>query len=319
MTTHNNTLAIAIPTYNRAEILNANLRSILPELRQYAIPVYISDDSPNFDTEAIIKQLQSEYSHIYYRHNQPSFGHDNNFFTTITMPECEFVWYMGDSLYIQPGVIGEILNILTEGMDFCFVNYQLKDQTNLKILDAHAFLLEKTWYLTLSGATIYGRKPRALIIDAEIRENWHNFPQLGLVLAYCSQNSVSAYWYGNPAIGLNKNKQNSYWSADPFSVFVADWSGIIRSFPTLFSRSEMDSIIKSHALNTPLFRFRHLIALRAKQELNPAIFKKHQRDLRVASPINPLFAYIVSYLPVNIAKFLWNLMIILKHILKHNA
>ena len=43
----NTTLAIAIPTFNRAETVHENLLSLIPEIKEYSIPIYISDGKEN--------------------------------------------------------------------------------------------------------------------------------------------------------------------------------------------------------------------------------------------------------------------------------
>ena len=300
MNQYNKKLAIAIPTYNRAEIIEENLQSMLPELRRYAIPVYISDDSTDIKTAAVIARLQLQYEHIYYRHNQPSLGHDRNFFATLAMPDCDYVWYLGDSLYLQQGVISEIIAVLDDTIDFCFVNYQVDDDTCRHIASVHDFLVERTWFLTLTGATIYGRKPRALMPCAERISHWRNFVQLGLILEYCSTNVASMYWYGKPALHLNKNKKTSYWANNALTVFVGDWTRLVRSFSEYFSESELQAVIKSHAIHTKLFYFKHLIFLRRHAGLSLVLLHKYKSEFPVASPIRPIWAYLIALVSVGI-------------------
>ena len=304
MSTYNKKLAIAIPTYNRPEILEENLQFMLPDLRLHSIPVFISDDSSDLKTETIIKRLQPLYEHIYYRHNLTGFGHDGNFFATLAMPDCDYVWYIGDSLYIRPNVVTDILEVLNEEVDFCFVNYNTNDVLSRPISSAHDFLIERTWYLTLTGATIYGRDPRSLIIDEERKGKWRNFPQLGLILEYCADNKARLYWYGKPAIDANKKKRNSYWSTNAFDVFVEDWSNFIRSFQRLFPNSEVNLVIKSHAINTGLFNLKSLILFRANRCLTIGLLRKHKVNFAVASPVSPLLAYCISFVPVILADIL---------------
>jgi glycosyltransferase involved in cell wall biosynthesis len=303
MNPYNKKLAIAIPTYNRAEIIEENLQRMLPELRLHAIPVYISDDSTDLKTAAAITRLQLQYEHIFYRHNQPGLGHDRNFFATLAMPDCDYVWYLGDSLYIQRGVISEIIEVLDGTVDFCFVNGHVDDESSRYLASAHDFLVERTWYLTLTGATIYGRKPRALMPSAERISHWRNFVQLGLVLEYCSAHTASMYWYGKPALHVNKNKKTSYWANNALEVFVGDWARLVRSFSGYFSESELNAVIKSHALNSKLFSFKHLIFLRQHDGLNLALLQKYKVDFFVASPINPIWAYLIALFPMNLCRY----------------
>lgn len=291
-------LAIAIPTYNRPLILQQNLTAMLPDLRSNKIPVYISDDSTEPETEAVIRRLAAIYELIHYKKNSPGLGHDGNFFQTVGMPDADYVWYLGDSVFIRPGVLKEILPLLESGVDFCFVNSSAAGYSVEYVSppDMRRFLLARTWYLTLSGATIYGRGPRELTVSEERKRNWKNFPQLGLILEYCSTKGANCYWFGRPGIGVNANKR-SYWAKSAFEVFVRDWSAFIRSFPQLFGSDEASAVIRSHALNTGLFGFKHLLSLRAHGSLSLPILRQFGEDFRVATPMNPVYAKMLCLVP----------------------
>lgn len=277
-------LALAIPTYNRAEVLEQNLRCMLPDLKKLGVPVYISDDSTDFETQNRISELVKDYPLVFYRHNKLRLGHDDNFFSTLEMPDTDYVWYLGDSVFVRPGGFLEVLKLLEHEPDFCFVNAYVKNRPNEHIESdqIHGFLLDRTWYLTLSGATIYGRKARSLPMATARKKQWKNFPQLGLILEYCSLKKVRCEWIGEPLIEINQNKK-SYWEKQAFSVFVRDWSVLIRSFPKLFNKAEADRVIRSHSAQMGLFGCIGLFKLRAKKSLNFAILKEYESDFRVAS------------------------------------
>ena len=300
----NSKLAIAIPTYNRTEILEENIRIMLPELQQHGIPVFISDDSSGLQTKIMVERLRQEYEYIYYQHNQSGLGHDKNFFATLGMSDHDYVWYMGDSVYCKPGCLREILKALEMGADFIFVNSYAKDKHSRLIGDAHAFLLERAWYLTLTGATVYGRQPRSLLIDESRKACWRNFVQLGLILEYCSQQSVSLYWHGTPSLGFNKKKR-SYWMKNALDVFVGDWTTLIRSFPVLFSTAEMQAVIRSHAAHTNIFGLKSLIFFRANEGLTVPIINKYKKEYAVASPTSVSMAYAVARIPVPLLRGLF--------------
>ena len=108
----NSKLSIAIPTYNRPEILKENLLIMLPYLIEFQIPVYISDDSTNDFTNQMILELKSKYNKIYYQKNKPSFGHDKNCISTLSLPKEDYVWYLGDSKYINKEGIKTIVDLI---------------------------------------------------------------------------------------------------------------------------------------------------------------------------------------------------------------
>jgi glycosyltransferase involved in cell wall biosynthesis len=157
----NNKLAIAIPTYNRAAILRENILLMLGEIRRFSIPVYISDDSTNNETEIVFQEIKKVYEYIYYYKNSPSLGHDKNCLRTIGLPSEDYVWYLGDSNIIKPFGIEKILNIINNNdFDFVSVNVSTRelDLSDKLITDGNQLLFDLGWHLTMTSATIYSKR-----------------------------------------------------------------------------------------------------------------------------------------------------------------
>jgi len=308
--TPNSLLSIAIPTYNRCEILKQNLVAILPQLIKHHVTLYISDDSSDECTRIMAGELRTEHPLIVYRKNEPRLGHDANFFATLAMPDTDYVWYLGDSGYFAPGTLDEVLAALAKfHPNFCFLNTSLSGGgTRLIEGDAlHPFLLDRTWYLTLSGATIYGRASResqALQVSEARLAGWKNFPQLGVLLEACAQSPQRLLWLDSPMLKANQRK-SSYWLKSAFNVFVKDWSNLIRSFPVLFSEMEQDRILRSHSVNTQLFGPTSLLQLRAIGALTVEELERHHRDFAVVSPISPMWARLLARLPQRLIALIW--------------
>ena len=307
--TPNSLLAIAIPTYNRCEILRENLQSMLPELLEYRVAVYLSDDSSDERTRQMADDIGAEYPLLVYRKNTPRLGHDANFAATLSMPVAEYVWYLGDSQFFVPGSLGKVLAALADVRpDFCFVDASALDGSTRLIEgdSVHPFLLERTWYLTLTGATIFGRASRSLPIPETRWLRWRNFPQLGLILETCAVTSPRLLWLEPQMLSFNRKKKSSYWAKSAFSVFVGDWTAIIRSFPTLFTHEEQDCIIRSHGVNTGLFSVTSIVYLRALGALTVEELDRHYRDFALVSPISPIWARLVARLPQRLIAAAWS-------------
>ena len=299
----NSRLALAIPTYNRAEVLGENLKAMLPELIKYNIPVFISDDSTNADTEYLVSVLAAEYPLIFYRHNEPRLGHDANFFSSIEMSDADYVWFLGDSIFVKSGGFQKVLNTLKSDPDFCFVNSYTKntDDSHVGPKGVKPFLINHAWYLTLTGATIYGRRPRALKVSAERRTCWQNFPQLGLILECCGFYDILGEWVGQKVIEVNQKKK-SYWGSQAFKIFAQDWSVMIRSFPNLFDAQECNRIIRSHSSNTGIFGIFGLVYLRAENILNIGSYQEFEAEIAVATN-HPNWAKFLCFVPTSICHY----------------
>jgi GT2 family glycosyltransferase len=294
---HNKKLAIAIPTYNRHEILYEDLKLMLPDLIQYKIAVYISDDSNNDSTLEMVKELSKLHSYVYYSKNSPLLGHDKNILSTLQLPDTDYVWLMGDSVIIKPDKISKILDILNNTPDFIFVNSYVKNASNIIIENITEFMRKHTWYLTLTGATIYNSKIiKHFNAKTEVKY-YRNFQQLAIILDHISSNRACVYWLGDETIIINSNKK-SYWSTNVIEVFVKDWSMLVKSFPIVFSSpSIINEVIYSHALNTDLFSLKKLLKYRSVGAININIILSNYDLLKVATKSRLFQFFIISALP----------------------
>ena len=128
-------LGIYIPTYDRRERLEECLRSMIPQLGKYNLPIFISDNSKGNDTEALIKQLKEEYADIYYKRNDSGLGNTYaaNLVSLLAMINTEFVWLFGDDDLIKEGAIDRILKEIVD-CDFLQINSEVWNNDFSKIL-----------------------------------------------------------------------------------------------------------------------------------------------------------------------------------------
>jgi abequosyltransferase len=292
-------LAIAIPTYKRPAILNENLRAMLPEIQRLGVPVYISDDSPDDETQAMVTGLRQTYDRIYYTRNTPGLGHDLNFVATVQLPESDYVWYLGDSVVINAGDLEKAyVALAAHRPDFLFVNNENRcaDTADYRVTDFRGFLQKFAWHLTLSGATIYSRAA-VQSVHARSVAQWRNFPQLGLIFQYALAGERTAYWMGSSGVSSNRNKK-SYWSSAVVSTFAVDWVKLISNFSSFYSTAELQDIILSHSLHTGIFSWRNAIRYRLNGALSFKLLKAHQAEIKLASHTSYVVLLSISMLPV---------------------
>jgi abequosyltransferase len=298
----NDALAIAIPTFNRSAILVENLRAMLPELRALSVPVHVSDDSTDDETERELAILQREYEHLTYVRNRPGLGHDANCFATIARPGTRHVWYLGDSLVIRPGVLGRVLQLLETDHDFIFLNARVEGSAHVKEITpptVTAFLERHAWHLTMSGATVYGPRFRRWMVAHAHPDRFRNFPQLGMILEYILTvpgEFQRAYWFDEFAVHAHEGRR-SYWRNNSIQVFAHDWAELIDGFSEQLEPRVRDAIVRSHGAQTGLFGMRDLRHLRARGVLTPATLREFHRDLLRASTVPPLLIWLIAHAP----------------------
>jgi abequosyltransferase len=265
-------LLISIPTYDRADILEENLRRMAPALTRLGIPVAIFDDSPSELTSQAIDRLRADLElSLIYQRNSPSLGHDANVLAALTVPRADYIWLLGDSIFAEPEDVEEV-HARLGNQDLLFLNCRdgppTSDRANMSASDGSlpAFLAEQVWQLTMTGATIYGKNSVAWWRTASAPV-YTNFPQLSVILALVTTvPAVRAEWMGQRIARSNLRKV-SYWLSRAIPVFGIDWCAVITGYTTAFPPGSLPRVLRSHAVQTGVLGFAHLARMRVHGEL----------------------------------------------------
>lgn len=301
----NKILAIAIPTYNRSEILYDNMPSLLLEAKKYSIPIYISDNSMNDQTKNTIDHYLLDYENIFYEKNLDDVGHDRNSLSVLRIPQTDYVWLLGDSLKVSEFAIRDVLDVInkyTPGLvavnavgrelNFNSGNYQ-------SCVDVFSML---GWHLTLTGAVIYSREAIESMDYEKILKN-NNFPQIPLIFNYLATHK-SLYWINNKIIKASKKKKG-YWASKALSIFIDDWSNSINNLSSIYPKNVKNKVILKHSHKTNVFGFKSLIMLRVAGGFNYRLLRSYGKTLMVHSTLKPMLVVIISVVPIILLKFLF--------------
>lgn len=300
-----NKLAIAIPTYNRPDILKFNLLQIIDELIQYNISVYISDDSTNSETELMIANLKNKHSLFFYKKNKIGLGHDRNCISTILMVEEEYVWYLGDSMVLKKGAIKKILEVIGSGVyDFICCNAEgrnldIKD----KIFDKEIEVFEQLcWHLTMTGATVYNKKNIISLRDFDV-SLFKNFPQTAIIFEQFATKKSKLYWLNEKLIYGNPNK-NSYWASKVFEVFLNDYKRFVFNLNKVYTSKSKDIVISKHSINSGIFNYSSFLKYRNDGFFNYKVFCLYKVDIKKYSNANGFVLFLITQLPRPFLNFL---------------
>ena len=293
----NTRLAVAIPTFNRVELLEANIRSMLPELREFSIPIYVSDDSSNDDTKLMIAKLQKNYQYIFYSKNEKNLGHDKNFFQTLKLPEADYVWLLGDSLSLKSGALLSLLKaIVKKQPEIIGVNAKNRDLDFYSSFydDGKEVFSKFAWHLTLTGATVYSRNTIHTISVLKPTGS-KNFPQIDLIFKHLSM-YCSFYWVNDKWVEANGIKE-SYWLSNIFQVFLDDWGAAIWNLPDFYDDELKEKVIIDHSLRTNLFNFKSLLLLRGSGSYDLYKLGRYKKALLKHSELKYLMLILVAVVP----------------------
>lgn len=292
-------LAIVIPTYNRAGIVYDNLQRMLPEIIEHSVHVYISDDSDNDATKTIVGSLSTQTNRIHYKRNTPALGHDKNCFATLMLAQQDYVWYLGDGMFIESGGIKKVISTLTgKGYSHLIVNSRRRKtpEGTIHFQDSNQLLAELGWHITMTGATIYSKQS---ISPAMITGPSKNFPQTALIL-YNLNTRCSVLYDSNIMIDGHPQKK-SYWSKDVLNVFCDDWTNFIMSLPSKYQDQAKKTACKAHSRKTGVLDSKALFAYRRDHIFSFSSFIQHYRNLRLSSNATIASQLLASILPPKLA------------------
>lgn len=304
------TLALAIPTYQRADILEENLLAMRAELERLNIPVHVLDDSGDDATAALAARLSADTRIKFtYRHNRPALRHDANLIAALGAAGAagaDHVWLLGDSCIIEPGGLQAVHEMVQQDPDFVFVHTREgpapATQEGLRAERARRFVGQRAWDFSFTGATIYARR----VIDWWQADPQHrpcpNFPQLSVILAYlASHPSLSIAWNGQRLVSSNRRKTQSYWLADAIPVWAGDWHRVVTANARAFDDADLPAVLRSHSRHTHVLGLKHLLVLRATGRLEGNVLGRYGTELTASSSAGPLGVRAVAAMPSTVA------------------
>ena len=300
-------LALAIPTYNRSDILIPHLKEMCDTLNELEVDVYIYDDSSDSYTENSIKSGELAIKNLYYKRNIPGNGHDINLRTALKETNAEYIWLLGDSFKIDLTALRKIHEFIYNNSEFDLISVNTNNE-RVGIVEPKCFntaleVYEKLgWHLTLTGTTIY--KKKAINFDLNIIENYKNFPQISIIFETLHYNNSQLYWWGNSPVLIPNNSKKSYWMNSIFQTFIDDLRITLKNLPLKLSDKQIDFFIKDHAIRSGICSFKNFISLRGKNYFNQNVLKQYQNDFKKYSNTPILVLKIIAVIPSSLINFM---------------
>ena len=284
--------------------MKETVNSLIVEVRDHAIPIYISDNSIDNRTETIIQELQKNYEYIYYYRNREDVGHDKNSFFVAQLPDSDYVWLYGDSLMLKAGAVNRMLNIFSiyepNVVSVNAIGRNL-DRVPRLYTDHNSVLDDLGWHVTLTGATIYSREIITSIKNVDM-DNFKNFPQLSLIFDNLVTN-CSFYWENTKWICASPDKKG-YWVDTMFKIFIHDWSAAIRNLSSSYRENIKEKVIIEHSIKSDIFSLRALLKARLLGAYNINVFRQYKTDLIRHSPLPSFILLVLAVSPKLLLKFL---------------
>lgn len=129
-------LSICIPTYNRAEILDRTLTTIVNDIDfDNSVEIVISDNASTDNTQQICQRFSEIYSNISYYRNENNIN-DANFFHVLNKGTGLYVKLSNDTITFKPGALKVIKDRIRESsLNENIFFFKIMNSSQIKKLD----------------------------------------------------------------------------------------------------------------------------------------------------------------------------------------
>jgi glycosyltransferase involved in cell wall biosynthesis len=304
-------LSISLPTFNRAEYVDACLRIHIPLAKKCNVAILVCDNASTDNTESIVRQHMLEYPLLQYRRNQTTIGPDENFETALKSSQSKYVWLLGDTYRIAPEGIDYVINLIStrdESFDAIVVNLadRMDKVDTQDFRDCNLLLKSLGALMTCLSCLIYSRE----LIDKASFTRFHgtNFLQTGAIFESLAGRDFAIHWAKSISVyGLDvQNADKKPWSMTPhvFRIAGERWTNFVFSLPATYNVESKLECIMSHTRISGVFSFRRMLWLRSENIFNLNIYKEYHHIFPfVVEYPRPILA-IVAILPKSLLRFL---------------
>jgi glycosyltransferase involved in cell wall biosynthesis len=106
-------LAIAIPSLNRARMLDAVLTELVPECEAHSIPIFVSDNGSGDETPQVCAQWATRWSGFQFQRHLQTVPFGRSVMSAVAMSNAEYTWLSGDDDYLVPRGIRSVVDWLS--------------------------------------------------------------------------------------------------------------------------------------------------------------------------------------------------------------
>lgn len=229
-------LSINIPTYNRPEELEKNLKilsaqySRLEKRYQDEICVFVSDNQSFYDFYSLMHKYKTIMP-LKYNQNTKNIGSSANFEQCYlqAFSESEYVWLIADDDYLVEGALVCILKYIEKYTpDIIYVNYTSKRYSDPSITvysDGKKFVADINYKLTMVSGIIIQRK--YISIEDNIFMPVHNNVSHLYFVLQAAYKSKVALLINDRLLDRTENNTGGY---DVFDTFSKDLYAILNYF-----------------------------------------------------------------------------------------
>lgn len=282
----NRTLSVCIPTFNRSEILDSNLKYYLPLLKQNEVSLLVSDNCSTDNTIDILKE-HSQNNELLKYYKQDKNIEDRNFPYVLRKNTADFAWLLSDKHRINKDGISRIKELINQDdYDLIVTNHtmRVKNIPTKVYTDCEQMLKDIGWHMTDICTLIFSK---SLIATTPFeRFSNTNFMHVGGIFeALATKDSFKVLWLNeNLFERLAFKNIPGGWNSKVYRVWVESWSNAILSLPpSHYSIQSKIECLQKHNRNTKIFKLRRMFKYKRLNFYRQNTYKRLKSILPLAT------------------------------------
>ncbi|MEO0969433.1 MAG: glycosyltransferase family 2 protein [Cyanobacteria bacterium J06639_18] len=202
----NKLLTIAIPTFNRSELLDRQLAWLAGAIKGFEseCEILISDNCSTDDTSKVVEkwQLAFENTQFISKRNQENIGAVKNIASCIQSATGKYVWTISDDDKIFDQTVAYLVKVLKNSADLALMilNFSKSDAKTGKVFEPRCFEVEKD-EITSNGIALFEQRLEESIGG------------VGLTTALVYKTQLAQHAIGEWETGLENLAVQIYWTA----------------------------------------------------------------------------------------------------------
>ncbi len=237
-------LTIAIPTYNRNEILKANLRPLLEQLAREPFAskcrLVIYDNASPVPVEETLAELREEFASVVFevRRNRVNIGANANILRCFEECETPYLWPLGDDDTPLPGAL-QTLFCAIEAQPQC-VFFSFSDEklmrassTQTRGADEFALAFDSLWLLLCISSSLYRADKLKSSLRVGYRFEYSHAPHLVTLLAFLAGEGKNEQCRleREQIVHWHAPEEGQQWPLLPFALGIATMLELPLSMP----------------------------------------------------------------------------------------
>lgn len=307
-------LAICIPTYNRAKIIEDICLKIISIPDKDIFDLYIYDSSPNLDTKKKLQDILQNKNFFYFKildtidSNTKVYNiyQDKNIQNTY-----EYLWILPDYLFVKEEFFYNIVEKLNEKWDMLMLDfYDFQKKENQQYFDPNEILVEYAWSLTQYGSmilnceTVLKKADWPYLSTKYLNDRCRNFSHIALYFEMLLKiNDFRFYYFSVPYQYIYRSiyrKNTSDYFDDYLKIWGYRWYQCIHTLPQYYTKKE--AAIKKASVCTGHLGKNDIIELRLRGILTWKIFYEYRKIWTTISTVSIKTVLLIIFLPKFIVK-----------------